>query len=583
MSEPGQPHTARSGLRAFLHLVESFSRYAGRGGIRAVILIGLGAVFESFGILLIVPLLSLVIGAGSTGGRLGSAAAGLFNTFGIATSFGRLALLLSGFAAIMVFRAVVVTLRDSTVMSLQWSYVDHLRMQVASALAGAGWPHVLRLRHARVMNVMGGDIQRVTSAIHFLLQSGIAATILVAQCALSFWLSPALAVFSLALLSVGAALMFPILRQARAVGRHLGMANQQLLDNTGQFLGGLKLAMSQGLQESFLAEMHATLVELRVRQFDFIRRQTGSRSALTTISALVGVAVVLIGYGTLGLSAPVLIAFLIVVGRMSGPATQIQQGFQQMALGLPAYETVCELLAELPPVQEVASGAHPPLSGTVVLHDVVFRHPGAGEDARGVDGVDLVIEPGEIVGLAGSSGAGKTTLADLLVGLIAPQSGRITIGGQPLDAQALAGWREQLSYVSQDSFLFHDTIRRNLQWANPQASEGEMWDALALVGADTIVRRMGAQLDTVVGERGTLVSGGERQRIALARALLRRPKVLLLDEATNAIDIESEAALLRRIFAIRPRPTIILIAHRSETLALCDRVVRLENGRVSAK
>jgi ATP-binding cassette subfamily C protein len=132
--------------------------------------------------------------------------------------------------------------------------------------------------------------------------------------------------------------------------------------------------------------------------------------------------------------------------------------------------------------------------------------------------------------------------------------------------------------VSQDPFLFHDSIRANLLWARADAEEAELWRVLSLAGADTLVERIG--LDTVVGERGGLLSGGERQRIALARALLRRPVFLLLDEATNAIDIDSEAAILARLAADPNRPTIVMIAHRESSLALCERRVELRDGRI---
>jgi len=197
---------------------------------------------------------------------------------------------------------------------------------------------------------------------------------------------------------------------------------------------------------------------------------------------------------------------------------------------------------------------------------------------RGIEKVSLTIEPREFVGITGPSGAGKTTFADLLVGLFPPQQGRITIAGAVLTGPVLAAWREQVSYVSQDPYLFHDTVRHNLNWANPQASESEMWQALVLAGADDLVRRMDSGLDSLVGEYGTLVSGGERQRIALARAILRRPRVLVLDEATSAIDVASEHDILSRLRALAPRPTII-IAHRAESLALCDRVIALQVGR----
>ena len=148
-----------------------------------------------------------------------------------------------------------------------------------------------------------------------------------------------------------------------------------------------------------------------------------------------------------------------------------------------------------------------------------------------------------------------------------------------LEGLALTSWRNQTSYVSQDPFLFHDTVRRNLTWVRQDAREDDLWGALRLVGAEAMVRGMEQGLETVVGERGMLVSGGERQRLALARALLRNPRLLILDEATNAIDMGSEREILERLLALKSRPTIIMIAHRAESLDLCERILALEDGR----
>jgi ATP-binding cassette subfamily C protein len=137
-----------------------------------------------------------------------------------------------------------------------------------------------------------------------------------------------------------------------------------------------------------------------------------------------------------------------------------------------------------------------------------------------------------------------------------------------------------VSYVSQEPFLFHDTIRNNILWARPEAVEADLWDALRQAGADELVRRMDDGLETIVGERGALLSGGERQRIALARGLLRRPRLLVLDEATNAIDIEGERAILGKLTAAPDRPTILMIAHRQSSLDLCEALIELQNGRV---
>jgi ATP-binding cassette, subfamily C, bacterial len=181
--------------------------------------------------------------------------------------------------------------------------------------------------------------------------------------------------------------------------------------------------------------------------------------------------------------------------------------------------------------------------------------------------------------VSGPTGAGKTTFADLLIGLLEPNSGEIAVGSTLLRGAAATSWRDRVSYVVQDPYLFRDTIRRNFLWAKPQATDPEIWDALAVAAVDDFVAGLPGQLDTVLGERGTLISGGERQRLCLARAVLRRPFLFVLDEATSAIDVPAERKIIKAMLDLKPRPTIVMIAHRDQSLALCDRMLRLRNGR----
>jgi ATP-binding cassette subfamily C protein len=210
---------------------------------------------------------------------------------------------------------------------------------------------------------------------------------------------------------------------------------------------------------------------------------------------------------------------------------------------------------------------------------VNYRYDETRQSGDAIIDLNIAIEPGSFVGVTGPSGAGKTTFADLLIGLLEPQTGGITVGGTPLRGAAAATWRDHVSYVVQDPYLFRDTIRRNLLWASPQSSETEIWQALAVAEADALVAGMADGLDTVLGERGALVSGGERQRLCLARAVLRRPWLFVLDEATSAIDVATERKILERIVGLNPRPTVVMIAHRDESLADCDRILRFQSGK----
>jgi len=467
---------------------------------------------------------------------------------------------------------MMIALRDVAMVALQMRFTSALRLRLAKRLAATRWEYIARLRHARVTQLMGADIQRLAIGVEFLLRGTAAAAMLVAQCVLVLVLAPALAVAMLILLGLGGVALTVTMTRMRALGGFAMEANLALLNSTAQFLGGLKLAMSQSLEDGFVRETAETLRHLAERQGLFMRQQAWGRAGLTVLASLLGAGLLLAGYGWLAVPPSILVALSLVGTRMVGPAGQIQQGAQQFANVLPVYESLRALEHEL----AEAAAERPALArdypeGPVVFRHVSYRH--AGQSATGLHDFSLTLSPGEFLGVTGASGAGKTTFADLLAGLYPPQAGEILVGGRRLEGAVLAAWRRGLSYVSQDAFLFHDSIRRNLAWADPKADEHAMRWSLAQAGAQDLVRGMAQGLDTVVGERGVLVSGGERQRIALARALLRTPKLLLLDEATSALDGGAERLLLARLAALVCRPTIVLIAHRRENLDLCDRVI----------
>lgn len=558
--------------------VGAFARYAGWRGVRAGGIVAAAALLDGMGTLLVlVPILALVVetSEGKTGtGWVSTTLRGL----GAQSPLEQLGWLIAAFVLVSAVRAFTLYARDIALARLQTGFIEQERNQAMQALAQAPWSRVVGLRHARVINLVTTEIQRLSSASYFLVQGVVLTAMLAIQIVVAFSLAPGLAALVLVLLVLGGGVFLVTQGVTRELGGTVLKASQAMMANAQGFLSGLKTAAAQNAQSGFVAEFVSIQQQMRGSQLLFQARQARGRLAFALISSVLGALVVLVGFGFMHVTSTILIALIYVFARMTGPAMQIYQSGQQFVFALPSFDSVRALQAEL---RGDDSGERPapvpPPEGPIELLGASYEHPGG----RGVRGVDLVIEPGSFVGIAGPSGAGKTTLVDLIVGLVEPQAGEVRVGGAALTGGLRTGWGNAIAYVSQEGFLFHDTIRRNLSWGNPEASDAEIAAALDFAGATEIVARLDAGLDAVVGERGTLFSGGERQRIGLARAMLRKPRLLVLDEAANAIDAPAEAALLDRVKALEPRPTILMISHREESLGWCDRVIRVMDGEVT--
>ena len=239
-------------------------------------------------------------------------------------------------------------------------------------------------------------------------------------------------------------------------------------------------------------------------------------------------------------------------------------------------------LAALPPAAPAPGGDEPiRFTRAVALEGVSYTY--AGEPEPVLLDVDLAIARGESIGIVGPSGAGKSTLVDLLLGLLAPTTGRITVDGRDI-AGALRSWQRHLGYVAQEPFVLDDTIRRNVAFgvADGEIDERRVTAALRLAQLGDFVAGLPAGLDTMLGERGTRLSGGQRQRVAIARALYDEPEVLVFDEATSALDTPTERELIAALEALRGVKTLIVIAHRLTTVRHCDRLAVLRDGRLAA-
>ena len=278
------------------------------------------------------------------------------------------------------------------------------------------------------------------------------------------------------------------------------------------------------------------------------------------------------------LSLGTVVAFVALLGRLYTPATDLMSLHVDVMTSAAYFERIFEYLDLEPDIAD-APDARPlgAVRGEIRLERVSLEYlPGK----RAVDGVDLVIPAGKMVALVGPSGAGKTSITYMIPRLYDPTGGRILLDGQDIRGVTLESLREQIGYVTQESFLFHASVRENLMVANPRASEQEMLDAYSAAAVLGVIEDLPEGLDTVVGERGYRLSGGEKQRLAIARVMLKNPAVLMLDEATASLDTLSERAVQRALGTLMRGRTTMVIAHRLSTVLAADLIVYLDDGQV---
>jgi ATP-binding cassette subfamily B protein len=284
--------------------------------------------------------------------------------------------------------------------------------------------------------------------------------------------------------------------------------------------------------------------------------------------------------------------------QLYGPLTNLSNLRVDIMTALVSFERVFEVLDLPPAIADAPDALDLPADtpATVELRDVTFRYPSAEEVSLAslesvavlettvphevLHGVSLRAGAGEMVALVGPSGAGKTTISQLVSRMYDVTGGAVLLGGHDVRALTLSSLRQAVGVVTQDAHLFHDTVRANLSYARPEATDAQMWEALEQAHIAELVRDFDDGLDTVVGDRGYRLSGGEKQRIAIARLLLKAPRVVVLDEATAHLDSESEHAVQQALATALAGRTSLVIAHRLSTVRDADRIVVIEDGRV---
>jgi ATP-binding cassette, subfamily C, bacterial len=568
--------------RPFLQYLSSLIQTARWQLFAAVLIMTFTSLTEGLGVALLFPILQVagfnLANQGHVGHYTGEVRDLLFLS-GLRPSLW-LATLLLIFMLLMALRSLFSRVQSVLTFRTALGYELALSRRLYQAIISADWLFLVRRRSSDFTHALTAELARVATCTYLLigaLANGILALVYIA---IALKLSAGM---TLLVLATGAVLLLLSRRWMRAVhqgGSAVSESVSEVYSAATEHLQNLKAMKFYDAQTSDL-EMFSSLQSSALQQsLHNTRSQAAAAFWFEAGSLLVLGGIIFASLQILNV-APASILLLLAVFTRLFPRLAAGQGqLQAFLTELPAFENLMTIYRECLANAEVPGAAGPSRGPAheIRLEHVTFRY----EPDRSLvlDDLSLTIAAGRVTAIVGSSGAGKSTVADLIDGLLAPVTGQVLIDGVELTPQTARAWRRHVGYVAQDTVLFHDTVRNNLRWANPDASEQEMRESLGLAAAE-FVFELPQGLDTTVGDRGMLLSHGQRQRIALARALLRKPGLLILDEATSSLDFDNEKRILDAIERLQGRATVLLIAHRVSAIQRAEIIYVIENGRVA--
>ena len=515
-------------------------------------LMAAGALVETTGLIALVPLIALASGDVSWPAIIPFA-----DPFGGLEVGERVIATALLFLALMAVRAWLLFLRDRRYAAFVVHYGASLRARFVSSISSRGWKRADTLGESGFQRALIGDAARVTHAAEQGLGLISAFLLLVIQGAAALFLSPGLTLIALTFFVVGIALAIPRLRTSGQRGLTIASALDDAAEESGRFFQALKVAMAEGTTDGFLRAYRERNVSLATAESDLAVRQAKARAFANLFVALGAVALLLAGLMLFDLPFAVLIPLIVIFARLSGPARQGFFAFEQAIVYSASFSAFRDLQdrADNTPDDDLSSDWN-----ELRLDQVRARV----SDSLEIGPCDLALRRGEWVGLAGPSGSGKSVIIDVIAGLNRPDSGRILLDGEPVSLHRNAGWAAGLAYVGQNMPLWDGDLASNLQSA---VVDERIIEATGLLG---IADRLG--YSTELGRRGDLLSGGEAQRVSIARALHRNPALLIIDEGTAALDLDAEKQLFARVRELAPGMAVVLVAHRPDSLRHADRI-----------
>ena len=453
--------------------------------------------------------------------------------------------------------------------------IADVRVRLIQALSQARWSYFVSQKAGRLANALSQEIAKSGQALMVLCDFVAAAAQAVVVAAVAFLISWEASAFALLMGCVNVVSFSWLMQIMRRYNRHqtrlAAKMASGLIDNLAN-MKSLKAMGAEGRAAKLLG--HDVAASRRTETIKVvIGKLIDALQELIKLAALIGLLLFMLKIAVDSIEHVFVI--LVLFMRLMQGLGRMQRSYRVLVNSEAPFEHVQELLETTEASGEaVRGGTRISLERELRLDNVSFSY-GKGQV---LNGVTLTIPASSFVCLSGPSGSGKTTVLDIVTGLLRPQFGQVLIDGVPLAEVDLRTWRKQIGYAPQDLVLLHDTILANVTLADPKISEAEVEQALRLAGAWDFIASLPEGVHTIVGERGMRFSGGQRQRIALARALARGPRLLILDEVTSSLDAQTEEEICKELKGLRGKVTILAASHRLSLSRLADEVYKVENG-----
>lgn len=472
------------------------------------------------------------------------------------------------------------------ILSVQAQYlISELRAQVQKKVLSLPIRFFDNTKSGALVSRIMSDVEGVRNLIGTGLVQLVGGTITaVVSLILLLRISWTMTLFTLVPLAIFALIALKAFKIIRPIFRNRGKINAEVTGRLTETLGGVRVIKGFNAEEQ----------ENKIFEDGVERLFQNVKKSLTATAFMTSSSTFLLGLATTGimgiggykimmdeLTIGEFLTFTFLLGLMVAPIVQMSNIGSQLTEALAGLDRTEELMNMVPESdEENRTRSLKDFEGHIVFNDVSFAYE---EDKEVLHNISFEAKSGEVIALVGSSGSGKSTIAGLAATFLNPQSGTITVDGEDISKVNLGSFRKHLGVVLQDEFLFEGTIRQNILFPRPDATEEELTAAVNAAYVNEFTDRFEDGLDTLIGERGVKLSGGQRQRIAIARAVLANPRILILDEATSNLDTESEALIQKSLAELTKGRTTFVIAHRLSTIRKADQILVIENGRIAER